>query len=340
MLYRMIKLRHSSLVILVAGIFLIGLSYFFGFLNFDPTGELNFRQTRLFQLQILFQTISVFAFFIHYELNLRSEPRPWITGGLASLLVPYSMLNIFYLITDNYSADPIFQQYETFSLALLQIGVIFLFSWLFHSSYKIALSLENYEPRVARLSHLQFIGISILFLGVILQLVEAFSPLNVWHTPLNVLAVLLIGVPYAVDPKVMLFAPVNIRMFGIVDSYGRTLYHKALDVEFKDPAEAATSELFGGLTLAFTNLGAEVAKSKTSVDSMKFADRSIILEFNYPYYMVVIADSSSFFLEREMAEYLSELKSLYPAPPEDGSIIPEEVFHKLNNTFFPVFLRK
>ena len=138
----------------------------------------------------------------------------------------------------------------------------------------------------------------------------------------------------------MLFAPAKIRFYGIVDTAGRTMYHRAVSEEFKDQEQAgSTADLFGGLTLAISSIGAEVAKSSQAADSMKFGDRAILIEYMDPYYFIAVADSASYFLEREIHEYLKGLKEEWPTPPADGSAIPQEMFNELNIRFFPTFLR-
>lgn len=334
--YQSIVLEHRSLRILIVSILMGGLSYFFGFLNFDPTGG-NFRETRFFQIQILLQTISIFLLYLHYELNSRNQPQTSLNGVVILLLTPYSILNIYYLIFNDYPVEgDALVTFEIVTLILLQIGAVLIFSWLLRNGIEISRILLQRNQRTRYLAGIQLAGLLILFIGVIMQILEnVLVGFDVWHTPLNVLALLLIGGSYLRDPSVLLLAPINVLLFGVIDRYGRTMYYKPVDKLYVED-ESTVPELFGGLTVAFTSFGTEVAKSTKGVDSLQFGDRSIVVEFLNPYYLVVIANKSTFFLQQEMEEYLVDLKDKFPEPPTDGSLIPESIFLELNRKFFPI----
>jgi len=341
LLIRSYRLGHTSLIILIAAVFLSGSSYVVGFFNFDPTGTVNFRQTRLFQLQVLLQTMSVFLFYLHYELGSHRRLRTGFLSLNILLLWPYSFLNIYYLLTDHYDPDGVLPQVESLTLFMLQTGVIVIFCWLLYNSMQTAQLFFRRSPQSRNAAILQVSGILLLVIGIVFQLIETMvSTFDVWHTPLNTVAILLIALPYLRNPNVIVFSSVNVLLMGVVDQSGRTMYFKPVDESFaNDDAVKSTSELFGGLTLAFSSMGKEVARSEKGVDSLQFADRSIIVEYLNPYYLVVIANQSTYFLEREMEEYLKELLESYPQVPKDGSVIPEEIFIQLNKKFFPVIIQ-
>ena len=330
--YRSWANEYSSLFFLIISVFSASVGYFFGFLNWHPTGG-RYYETDFFQLQVLFTTISTLAIYMHYELNRRSNPDTGLIALVTFLFAPHSVLNVYYIITNNYSPD--FAGIHFLTLILLQIGSVFVFGWITYNGRSVSKSLlMNESSRVRRLGASQLLGLYLLFLSVIGELIESVFPIEVLNTPLFVLALLLIGVPYYIDPKVFLLVPINIKAMGIITKDGLTMYFKPIAEEFKDE-EDLSSQLFGGLIIALSTMGQEVVKTKQRVDSLNFGDRSIIVEYNDPFYFVIFANTATYFLEREMNEYLKDLKADY-TEDTGGEVISEEVFDKLNKKFFPI----
>ena len=379
--------EYSSLFFLIISVFSASVAYFFGFLNWDPAGG-RYYETDFFQLQVLFTTISTLAIYRHY-LNRRSTPSTGLIALVIFLFTPHSLLNIYYIITNNYSPDLAGIHFQT--LILLQIGSIFVFGWITYNGRTVSKSLlMNESSRVRRLGASQLLGFYLLFLSVIGELIESVFPIEVLNKPLFGIALLLIGVPYYLDPKVFLLVQINIKAMGIITKDGLTMYFKPIAEEFKDE-EDLSSQLFGGLVIALSTMGQEVLKTKQRVDSLNFGDRSIIVEcnnpfliaeefkdeedlssqlfgeliialstmgqevemkkqnvdslyfrnraiiveYNDPFYFVIFANTATYFLEREMNEYLKDLKADYSEDP-GGEIISEEVFDELNKKFFPI----
>ncbi len=332
LLYRSWVNEYSSLSLLIVSLFLASLGYFFGFLNWDPMGG-KYYETDLFQLQVLFTSGATLLLYMHYELNRRATPDTGLIALVTFLFTPHTIINVYYIFTDNYSPD--LERLSLVTLVLLQIGTIFVFGWIVYHGRKASLSLlSNNSEKVRKLGAMQLAGLYILFLSVAGELLEQLTPLEVLNTPLFVMAFLLIGIPYYVDPKVFLLVPINIKAMGIITREGLTMYFKPIAEEFKSE-EDMSSQLFGGLIIALNSMGKEVIKSQHAVDSLNFGDRSIIVEYLDPFYFVIFANTATYFLEREMREYLTELREIQPNW-DGGKTLPEEVFDKLNSKFFPI----
>lgn len=332
-LYRSIKYEFSSLTLLISSILLAAIAYFFGFLNWDPTGG-KYYETPLFQLQVIFTTISSFILYLHYELNRRSSPNTKLISFVIFALTPHTLLNFFYLLTGNYSTD--LAKFQNLTVVLLQLGTIFIFGWIVYSGRKISLVLlEQEASSVKKYGAMQLAGLYLLFLSVIGELIETVTPFEILNTPLFVIAFLLIGIPYYKDPKVFFLVPINIKAMGIIEESGLTLYFKAFSEEFVSDDNDLSAQLFGGLIMAFNSMGQEVVKTSKGVDSLNFGDRSIIIEYYEPYYFVIFASNATYFLQKEMKEYLYSLKQEYPSI-NAGAMIPEDAFEKLNEKFFPI----
>ncbi len=334
LLYQSLKRQYSSLSILILSLYFGALSYLFGFLNWDPTSS-NYAQTDFYQLQVLLSTISIFMLYLHYELNSRNVPRTWLISTIIFLMTPHSILNLYFIFTDNYSEN--IQGFNIFSVLLLQIGATIVFLIIIQVGISSSRFLFQISRKARIFSGLQLAGLFGFVVNVILEIIETVFPINIFNTPIVVLSLLFIAIPYYLDPNVLIFIPINVYLFGIIDETGITRYYKPLTQEFKETDENATAQLFGGLTIAFKSFGEEVAHAKSGIDSLNFGDRSVIVEYEAPYYMVLIANRSTFFLQKEMEEYLKELKKLYPEVIP-GQVIPESVFNDLNNKFFQVII--
>jgi hypothetical protein len=192
------------------------------------------------------------------------------------------------------------------------------------------------------LGGLQFAGITLLFINIFFELLEGVLdasgiPFSAYNTPLFIIAMLLISIPQLINPELLGLVPPNVQVVSLIDDRGITHYFKPLSEEFINiDEENLSSQLIGGLTIAFASVSEQVAKSKAGVDSLKFGDRAMIIEYLDPYYLVVIAERDTYFLHLEMKQYVQKLKELYNKPPADSSLIPESVFNKLNLEFFPI----
>ncbi|TXT57274.1 MAG: membrane protein of unknown function [Promethearchaeota archaeon] len=334
-LYRSIKYELTSLFFIILTLFTSALSYFFGWLNWNPLGEKPL--TALYEAQLLFSTISLFFLFLHFELNERESPRAWLTSFISISLFPLSFKNIFSIFTGIYQINPTF---EYFLGSLVQVGGIVIFIANFVIGLKISNAIFSQNKQARNLGGIQFAGLLLLFFHVLFEFTEGLFKIvnprfSVFNTPILVIAVLLISVPYYKNPQLLSFVSPNVKAVGIVDVNGITHYFRATSVEFEE-RRAVSEELFGGLTVAFQSVGKEVAQAKKGVDSLKFGDRAIIIEANHPFYFVVIAEKSSYFLHLEMKEYLRELKAHYSEPPQYGEVISEDLIKELNEKFFPM----
>jgi hypothetical protein len=199
---------------------------------------------------------------------------------------------------------------------------------------------HNRHARI--LGGLQFGGIILMFINMIFEfsegLIDAIGfSFSTYNTPIFVIALLLISIPQMINPELLGLVPPNVQAVSLIDDRGITHYFKPISEEFrKIDEENLSSQLIGGLTIAFANVSERVAKSKAGVDSLKFGDRAMIVEFLEPYYLVVIAERDTYFLHLEMKQYINELKEIYNEPPADSSLIPERIFKDLNREFFPI----
>ena len=331
--YRSIKYEHSSMLLLNLSLYLGAISYFFGFLNWDVTVK-DHTKTSYYQLQVLLSTISILLLYLHYELNSKDHPNSLMLGVISFLFAPLSILNVYYLVTGNYARS--LQEFEWWSVALLQVGAILIFLQITTNGVQTSKILFKHGDKARILGGLQLAGLYLLLLSVLLELGETILPFSFYNTPLYITALLLISIPYIIDPNIIIFIPLNVYLYGIVDEVGLTHYYRPLADEYKSKDEFQTSQLFGGLAIAFKNFGEEIVKTKQGMDSLNFGDRSIIVEYVKPYYLILVANRSTYFLQREMQEYLQELKQAYPEPPETGMQIPKTVFQDLDKKFFPI----
>ncbi|TFF90573.1 MAG: hypothetical protein EU548_02315 [Promethearchaeota archaeon] len=335
--YRAFKFGLTSLVFLLIGLFSSMTSYLFGWANWNPAGSVP--QTWLYEVQLLTSTLSLYFFFFHFELNDRESPRPWLTILITICLIPYCLKNVYSIISMDYGISSTFQ---ILLRTLVQIGAIVIFLSVLLIGIRMSIAFFKHSKRARILGGMQFSGIVLLFINVIFEFTEGIIDalgvdFSTYNTPIFVVAILLISIPHFIDPELIGLVPPNVQAVSLVDEFGITHYYKPLADEFSDFEESgATSQLIGGLTIAFANVGEEVAKSKAGIDSLKFGDRAIIVEFLKPYYLVIIAQKGTYFLQLEMREYVKQLKKLYKEPPKDGSLIPEEVFKDLNKEFFPI----
>ena len=331
--YQSIVHDFSSLFLLTLGVYSGSLSYFLGFLNWDITVT-DHTQTTFYQLQVFFSTVSLFLIYLHYELNSKTSPHPVLFGSIIFFITPLSILNLYHVITSQYPPD--LRPFEYAMTGLLQVGAVTIFFIITKTGIKTSTLLFKHSPKARILGGMQLAGLYFLFFTILLELGETLLPLNFFNTPLYVIGLLFILIPYILDPNTIIFIPINVYLFGIVDEVGMTHYYNPLSPEFKSQDEFQTSQLFGGLAIAFKNFGEEIAQTKKGMDSLNFGDRSIIVEYIEPYYLILIANRSTYFLQKEMNEYLLELKQQYPQPPTNGLQIPHEVFESLNKKFFPI----
>ncbi|MFO7794946.1 MAG: hypothetical protein ACQERB_06325 [Promethearchaeati archaeon] len=336
-IYRAVKFGLTSLIFMVIGLFTSATSYFFGWLNWNPAGTVP--QTWLFEIQLLTSTLSIYFLFFHFELNDRDSPRSWLSILITFCLIPYCLKNLYSLLTLDYGTNTLFQ---ILLRTLVQIGAIIVFFSVFLIGIRMSKAFFAHSRRARILGGMQFAGIVLLFINVIFEFLEGILEVagiefSTYNTPVFVLALLLISLPHFINPELIGLVPPNVQVVSLVDEAGITHYYKPLSEEFADFGESgASSQLIGGLTIAFSNVSEEVAKSKAGIDSLRFGDRAIIVEYLSPYYLVIIAQKGTYFLQLEMREYVRQLKNLYKEPPKDGSLIPEEVFKDLNREFFPI----
>ncbi|MCY3414565.1 MAG: hypothetical protein INQ03_23150 [Candidatus Heimdallarchaeota archaeon] len=333
--YRAYKFEYSSLRILITSVFAGSLSYFFGFLNWDPTRTSNYTQTRFYQLQVLFTTLATFLLYLHYELNDRDQPKTINIGILTFLLTPYSIFNLYYLIFDFYPDG--MDVLELITLIMLQIGSVIVFLVIALNGYRLTKVMISHNKETKTLGGIQFAGLIVLLYNVLLEMLDNIPGVNMFNTALFIFAFLLIGIPFYMDPRVFAAVPINIHLMAIIDKSGRSLYYLPVSDDFAGENEEITSQLFAGLTVAFSSLGREVAKTNEQVDSLNFGDRSMIIEYMDPYYLILVAARSTYFLQREMREYLIELKQHHPVPPL--SDFSHELMAKLNEKFYPLISR-
>lgn len=327
--YRSWKFEFTSLILLNASIYLFALSYFFGFLNWDPTdGE--YYKTAFFQLQVLSTSLGTILIFIHSELNKRKTPDVKLLTYILILFIPYSMVNIYYLFTSNY--PDALQGFVTFTQILLNIGTTLIFSKLLYDGIEVSKVLLDRSDRLQKLGSYQLAGVFLLFYSVIGEFIETISGFSIRNTPLFIISLILIVIPYYFEPKVFWLISVRIKLMTIINEDGLAVYYNPIDESFK----GSEPQLFGGLTIAFANLGEDLAKTKHRVDSLNFGDRSMIVEFYDPYYFIIIAENATYFLLKEMKEYLVELKSIHPE--FDGIMFDPIVFEDLNKKFFPIMI--
>ncbi len=327
--YRSKKFEFSSLILLNISIYSFALSYLMGFLNWDPTGG-DYTITTYFQLQVIFSTIGTVLIYIHSELNNREVPQVKMLAVIISLFVPHTILNIYHIITGNYGEA--LKNFSLFTQILLLIGTIVIFGKLLLDGIRVSENLLNQSVRLRNLGSFQLAGVFILFYSIIGEVIETLGILSIRNTPLFILALIFIVIPYYFEPKVFWLISVKIKLMTIIDENGLAIYFNPVDKSFED----TEPQLFAGLTMAFANLGEDLAKTTSVVDSLNFGDRSLIVEVLRPYYFIIIAENSTYFLLKEMKEYLIELKSIHP--DFDGVMFDPKVFDDLNKKFFPIMI--
>jgi hypothetical protein len=335
--YRALRFGLTSLIFLIIGLLSAMISYFFGWLNWNPEGTVP--QTGLLEIQLLTSTLFIYFIFFHFELNDRESPRAWLTIIITLCLIPYCLKNVYSLFISNYGTDTPFQ---IFLRTLVQIGAIIVFLSVFIIGIRMSRAFFSHSRHARILGGLQFAGITLLFINIFFELLEGVLdasgiPFSAYNTPLFIIAMLLISIPQLINPELLGLVPPNVQVVSLIDDRGITHYFKPLSEEFINiDEENLSSQLIGGLTIAFASVSEQVAKSKAGVDSLKFGDRAMIIEYLDPYYLVVIAERDTYFLHLEMKQYVQKLKELYNKPPADSSLIPESVFNKLNLEFFPI----
>jgi hypothetical protein len=336
-LYRSIKFEFKSLIFFIAALFSISLSYFFGWLNWNPNPSGNIPATWFYEAQVLFSTISLFCLFLHFELNEYETPRTYLTSIVSLCLVPLSFKNIYAMVTGEYDIDA--PKLIQFGGTLVQAGGIIIFISIFFIGIKMFRAFVAHNKKARVLFGLQYAGFLFLFFHGIFELTEGivkfFVDFSIFNTPIVITGMLLIGTAYCISPKLFAFMAPNIQAFGIVDKNGISHYFTAISKEFAEKREIS-EDLFGGLTIALKSVGETVAQTEKSVNSLIFKDRAIIIEYIDPYYLVLIAEKATYFIHLEMKDYLRELKKVQPQIPRNGSIISEKVFIELNKQFTPI----
>jgi hypothetical protein len=335
--YRAIKYGLTSLIFLIIGLSSAAISYLFGCLNWNPGGTIP--QTGIFEIQLLTSTLSIYFLFFHFELNDRESPRSGLTILITLCLLPYCLKNLYSLVSLNYGTNTGFQ---LFLRTLVQIGAIVIFFSVLLIGLRLSRAFFAHSPRARILGGFQFAGIVLLFINILFEFLEGILEVfrinfSAYNTPIFVISIILISGPQFIDPELLGLVPPNVQVLTLIDDRGITHYYEPISEEFrKIDEENLSSQLIGGLTLAFANVSERVAKSKAGIDSLKFGDRAMIVEFLEPYYLVVIAERDTYFLHLEMKQYIHELKELYKEPPQDSSLIPERIFRQLNRDFFPI----
>lgn len=335
--YRALRFGLTSLVILIIGVSSAMISYFFGWLNWNPAGTVP--QTWLFEVQVLTSTLFIYFIFFHFELNDRESPRPWLTILITVCLIPYCLKNLYSIFTSDFGTDTLFQ---IFLRTLVQAGGIIIFFSMLFIGIRMSKAYFTHSQHARTLGGLQFAGILLLFINMIFEFLEGIIEVvginfSTYNTPVFIIALLLISIPQLINPELLGLVPPNVQAVSLIDDRGITHYYQPISEEFrKIDEENLSSQLIGGLTIAFANVSERVAQSKAGIDSLKFGDRAMVVEVLDPYYLVVIAERDTYFLHLEMKQYIHELKELYKEPPADSSLIPERVFRELNREFFPI----
>jgi len=336
-LYRSIKFEFKSLIFFIAALYSISLSYFFGWLNWNPNPSGEIPATGFYEAQVLFSTISLFCLFLHFELNEHEKPRTFLTSVVSLCLVPLSFKNIYAMVTGEYNIDA--PKLIQFGGTLVQAGGIIIFISVFLIGIKTFRAFIGHNKKARRLFGIQYAGFLFLFFHGIFELTEGiikfFVDFSIFNTPIVITGMVLIGIAYCISPEYFAFMSPNVKAFGIIDKNGISHYFTATSVEFGEK-QRVSEDLLGGLTIALKSVGEAVAQTRKSVNSLIFKDRAIVIEYNRPYYLVLIAKKASFFIHLEMKDYLKELKELYPKIPKHGLIISEDVFEKLNKQFTPI----
>ncbi|MBD3197013.1 MAG: hypothetical protein GF317_18310, partial [Candidatus Lokiarchaeota archaeon] len=210
LLYRSIKFGLTSLRLLFLSLLSASLSYFFGWANWNPSGSIPL--TAFFELQLLMSTMSLVFLFIHFELNEREKPRSWLTAIISLCLVPFSLKNLYSLITGDYHA---YTTFEFYLRTLVQIGAVIIFVLAFLTSFRIFKALAHHSNKGKLLGGMQFAGILLLLINVVFEFTEGIlellgSNISTYNTPLFVIAMLLISIPYFINPDLITLVPPNV----------------------------------------------------------------------------------------------------------------------------------
>ncbi|MFX0091790.1 MAG: hypothetical protein ACFFBD_08505 [Candidatus Hodarchaeota archaeon] len=333
--FQMYKSRNSSLLLICLTMFVFGLSYFFGFLNWDPTGS-SAPLTRLFAFQLLFSNLATIIFALHFELLEHPSPRSWFLSAVFFLLSPSMVLNVYEIISGNVFETDTFN-IKLFTIILTQIGTLLVFYRVLHQAAAVWVRTQTYGVITTSLAW-QFFGVCIFVVHVLLEILDAF--LSVYNTPWLLMAVLVMTWAYVQDPTSILLRSTNILVYGVMDSGGLAYYLNAVDPFFRKRAEE-NSLLFTALISAMQTFSQDVAGAKR-IENMNFPDRTLIIEYRAPFYLICIANRANYFLLNNLDRYLRQvivrLEDLkFKISPGASEITDEikQIFKDCDRKFFP-----
>jgi len=338
-LFQLLKSKDNSLIFIFLAIASFGSSYFSGFLNWDPSAT-STPQTVFFSVQLLLSSIATIFFALHFELLEYRSPDSRFLSIILFLLSPLMIINIFEIITLNGAVLPLVGfSLKIFAIILTQLGTVIVMFRLLQQAAAMFVRTINQGAKSTVVTW-QFIGVSLFMIHVLLEILDEF--INVYNTPWLLIAIVLLTVVYLYDPFLILLAPTNIMYYAVINELGLPYYSRSIDPLLKK--KITDPVIISGIINAITALSTDVVGGGKQVESMEFGDRTLIVEYKRPLYLVCIATRANFFLLRQLQKYLEQvIKDITIARTNEDKvvIVTDEmlaVFRKNDTIFFPYIM--
>lgn len=290
------RTHEWTLLVLVGAVLTFGLSYFLGFLNWDPNAS-SVPLTRLFSAQILLSNVSTLLLAIHFELLEFESLDSRYLGFIFLLLSPLMAVELFGVMSGEVLPTTAGLNLRSFLTLLTQVGTLVVIyrilsqaSRVFNKSNKQAVTL-------------QLVGVYLLMIHVLFEVLDEF--ISVYNTPWLVGAMLLLGIAYLLDPYSIVLEPTNVLIYGILDRQGLPVHIKGVSQEFLED-EGDRGILVSTLLNAFIAVSKEVAHAQT-LESLRFGDRTLIVEYQEPFFIICLASHANYFLDRTIDRYLKQV---------------------------------
>jgi len=329
----MYRIHDTSLALIFLALLTFGLSYFFGFLNWDPNAT-SVPITRWYSLQLLCSNLSTIFFISHFELLENDRPQSWFFSLSLFLLSPLIIINTYEILTANFLVA---NSLKKFSIILTQIASFMVFFVILIRAADIYDQVKRQTQQIDTEIVLHFLAACFFLIHVIFEILDEF--ISVYNTPWLLLTIGVFSISYLKDPAIIILKPTNIMLYGVISDSGLPYYFRDVSQFDEDESRIEDTTLIAGFVNALSSFSREITGTKTQVESMQFGDRTLIIDYKKPLYLVCIASKSNYFLNTRLDQYIEQAVEALKQQNIDTATFVETsksdvIFEKLNSNIF------
>ncbi len=251
--------------------------------------------------------IAIMFLYLHIELIVREKPylpRALLILGLG---VPLTIGGICLLI---YPGSETVQDFANlyFTAFAASVALIGLFG--------ITVAFETFHKAAKRSmewpSLILITGIVVLLASFVLKPLEGlFEPYeihNVWILSLGICVIL---TSYVLEPQYAYALPYDCYQAMIIDTGGIALWEYSIHPLSDDPEASSTASLHSSAITAIQSLVKEIAAAEGNLRMIGLSDRHMLMRSRGSIVGVIIADRTSFFLNRGLQQFVDEFYETY-----------------------------